>query len=353
MTLNKHKKPLLYATISAVAAMTLVMSAPNAAMAYLPSLSSFDIVYTTDIGVNKTGHTYVTDFDNNNIKVYNSTGTLLFDFGSPGSGDGQFNSPFGLALDSQGNVYVADRGNSRVQIFDGAGNYVSKVGASGDHSLSAPMDVAVDSAQNIYVADGRLGVVRVFDSTGDFVRDIGSAGLDAGQFRGASDVIVDKATGNIYVADGNLRVQVFDETGKFLKVFADLRSERLCTFSIYGIAIDSAQNVYVVCDVASKIMVFDKTGNYVYNIAVPSAPSADGLLNSIDLDSAENIYVSYVSSDANKLYILSPTANPQDTSVLENKIKTLEGKLAALQLQYDSLVDSIKKFVKDVATFTS
>jgi len=60
---------------------------------------------------------YVADALNNRIQVFDSAGSFLFEFGSSGSGDGQFKVPFGIAVDSRKNIYVADLGNLRIQVF--------------------------------------------------------------------------------------------------------------------------------------------------------------------------------------------------------------------------------------------
>ena len=73
-----------------------------------------------------------------------------------GSGDGQFNYPYGVAVDSSGNVYVADTDNHRIQKFDSSGGFITKWGSygSGDGQFDYPSGVAVDSSGNVYVADG-------------------------------------------------------------------------------------------------------------------------------------------------------------------------------------------------------
>ncbi|MBI3743628.1 MAG: hypothetical protein HY261_05000, partial [Chloroflexi bacterium] len=76
-------------------------------------------------------------------------------WGSEGSGDGQFNMPSGIAVDAQGNVYVADRGNYRIQEFTSTGKFLTKWGSegSGDGQFNSPFGVAVDGVGNVYVAD--------------------------------------------------------------------------------------------------------------------------------------------------------------------------------------------------------
>jgi hypothetical protein len=76
-------------------------------------------------------------------------------WGSLGHGDGQFYCPYGIAIDSSGNVYVADTDNSRIQKFTSGGSFIAKWGSggSGDGQFYYPFGIAVDSSGNVYVAD--------------------------------------------------------------------------------------------------------------------------------------------------------------------------------------------------------
>ncbi len=88
-------------------------------------------------------------------KVEAQTYQFVTKWGSQGSGDGEFTNPVGAAVDSSGNVYVADTGNHRIQKFDTSGGFVIKWGSqgAGDGEFSYPYGVAVDSSGNVYVAD--------------------------------------------------------------------------------------------------------------------------------------------------------------------------------------------------------
>ena len=83
--------------------------------------------------------------------------TYLTQFGSAGSGNGQFEYPLGIAVDSSNNVYVADSDNNRVEKFDRNGNYLTQWGSlgSGNGQFIDPVGIAVDSSNNVYVTDGQ------------------------------------------------------------------------------------------------------------------------------------------------------------------------------------------------------
>ena len=91
-------------------------------------------------------------------------------FGSSGSGDGQFVSPPGVAVDSDDRIIVADSNNHRIQIFDSAGNFVSKFGSngSGNGQFNFPNGVAVDSDDRIIVADNSNHRIQIFILDFDF-----------------------------------------------------------------------------------------------------------------------------------------------------------------------------------------
>jgi DNA-binding beta-propeller fold protein YncE len=78
-----------------------------------------------------------------------------------GTEDGQFNGPTDIAVDSLGNVYVADSNNNRIQKFNGNGNFITKWGSlgAGDGEFDGPVGIAIDSSGNVYVADIDNGLI--------------------------------------------------------------------------------------------------------------------------------------------------------------------------------------------------
>jgi len=137
--------------------------------------------------------------------------SFLLKWGSRGSADGQFLSPYGVAVDSSNNVYVADREKNRIQKFSSDGTFLTKWGSSGsaDSQFRFPRGVTVDSSGNVYVADTSNHRIQKFSADGTFLTTWGSFGSADGQFKNPRGITVDSSN-NVYVADyANSRIQKF------------------------------------------------------------------------------------------------------------------------------------------------
>jgi DNA-binding beta-propeller fold protein YncE len=204
--------------------------------------------YPAGVAVDSSGNLYVADTHYNRIQKFNSSGQFVTKWGSTGSMDGQFSSPFGIAVDSSGNLYVADYGNNRIQKFNGSGQFVTKWGSygSGDGQFNNPVGITADSSGNLYVTDYNNNRIQKFTNTGQFVTKWGSVGSGDGQFSYPRGVAVDSG-GNLYVADhSNHRIQKFTSTGQFVTKLGSTSGSGNGQFSYpMGIAVDSASNLYV------------------------------------------------------------------------------------------------------------
>ena len=123
------------------------------------------------IAINDSGTFYVCDRWNNRIQILDSNGTYTGQWGGSGSGDGKFNEPNGIAINSLGDVYVVDRYNHRIQIFDYNGDYIGQWGSngSGNGEFDRPVGIAIDSSDSVYVADENNSRIQKFKGDGTFV----------------------------------------------------------------------------------------------------------------------------------------------------------------------------------------
>jgi tripartite motif-containing protein 71 len=169
-------------------------------------------------------------------------------WGTNGTGDGQFHRPYGIDVDSAGNVWIADKNNARIQKFDSTGNFLLKFGSlgAGEGQLNFPRMVAVDKDLNfVYVADSKNNRIQKFDINGNFVMSWGTKGTGDGQFIVPVSVVIDN-NGDIIVNDrGNARVQKFDSNGNFLLKFGSLGTGDGQFSHVEHIAVDKYNNIYV------------------------------------------------------------------------------------------------------------
>jgi DNA-binding beta-propeller fold protein YncE len=152
------------------------------------------------------GDFYVADgYTNSRVVKFNKDGEHLLHWGRKGTGDGEFNLVHDVCLDSQGRVYVADRANGRVQIFDADGRFLQKW-----TNLGSPWGLYYAAKQNaIYMADGVNNRVLKLDLEGRILGVLGSFGKKPGAFDFAHHLAVD-SYGAIYVTEiTNWRVQKF------------------------------------------------------------------------------------------------------------------------------------------------
>ncbi len=167
-----------------------------------------------DIEVNKTNDkVYVIDKDVNgvsNIKKFNSGGTFELKWGSPGSGDGEFSRPEGIAIDTQGNVYISDLNNKNIQKFDSDGNFLLRFGEAS--RINGALGLAVDKYDNVYLISSENYYVLKYDSDGNFITTFGNLGFGDGPlFYHINDIDIDDDA-NIYLIDNsNYSILKFSE----------------------------------------------------------------------------------------------------------------------------------------------
>jgi hypothetical protein len=218
------------------------------------------------IAVDKVGNVYVSEAKNARIQKFDAYGNFISMGGSSGNGSQNLSNPAGLAIDAAGNVLVADMGNNRIQVFDSTATNVTKAIGTG---LSSPSAVGLDGLGNIFIADAGHAVVKVFDSSGyasPTLPVFGAPGTGDGQFQITYGLAVDSG-GNTYVTDATLcRVQKFDSTGTLLTKWGTQGSATGQFNFPFGITVDNIGNVYV-CDMLNRrVQKFDSNGSFLTSI---------------------------------------------------------------------------------------
>jgi RHS repeat-associated protein len=254
-------------------------------------------------------------------------------FGSAGSGNGQLSTPGGVARDSEGNIWVADNFNNRIEEFSSAGTYIRQITAPGCENeglLRHPSGLAIDKSGIVWALSVSQNCVVGFTSTGTYVRTlkggsllksaegiaysnynnrlyvantgsgqiielnpetntwfelIGKSGTGNGEFSSPEAIAVD-ASGNLYVGDKG-RVQKLSATGAYISQFGSghLNSPR-------GIALDSKGNILVTDGLNEDVQGYGPSGAYQYQFGVYGSGSGqmyDPI--GIALDSSDDAYV--------------------------------------------------------------
>ena len=200
------------------------------------------------------------------MQKFTSAGQFLAQVGTSGAGPGQLDSPLKLAADAAGNIFVADANNDRVQKFGPDGAFLAQWGAAGtgpaptgfgggppDPSLLSPFGIAVDPWGRLYVSDRENDRVLVFDTDGRLLSSFGSPGTGSGQFASPYGIAI-SAIGDVYVIDnGNNRIERFGYPGLLFEATAKKRQalgklklagvcpEEECTFSAKGKAVAGSE----------------------------------------------------------------------------------------------------------------
>ena len=183
----------------------------------------------TDMAWDAAGNTYISDgYINSRIAKADKDGNWLKSWGEPGDKPGQLNTPHSIAVDAQGNVYVADRGNRRIQVFDGEGKFLRQITIdvpappdaraaigpkpntnTGTMSPGAPWTLCITPGPNqvLYTSDAFPGRIYKLSLDGKVLGVFGKAGKQLGQF-GWIHAIACPSENEIYVAEIlNWRVQ--------------------------------------------------------------------------------------------------------------------------------------------------
>jgi predicted membrane-bound mannosyltransferase/DNA-binding beta-propeller fold protein YncE len=227
--------------------------------------------------------------------------------GAQGIGHGQFNYPRSVAFDAQGNVYVADSDNGRVQKFDASGKFLLAWGSKSPDGVIGPpgafsqiWGIAVNKAGNVYVADTWNHRIQKFDANGKFLTMWGANGDTRGVaqgnptlFYGPRAIAID-AQGDLFVTDtGNKRVLKFDANGNPIAQYGGIGSENGQFLEPVGIAIDQQGNIFVADTWNQRIQKFDANFNYLTQWQV-QAWESQSVVNKpyLAIDAEGNVFAS-------------------------------------------------------------
>ncbi|XP_041048236.1 E3 ubiquitin-protein ligase TRIM71 isoform X1 [Carcharodon carcharias] len=215
--------------------------------------------------VNKEGYIIIADRSNNRVQVFTPSGTYHHKFGTAGARPGQFDRPAGVACDQNCRIVVADKDNHRIQVFTFEGQFVLKFGEKGSKNgqFNYPWDVAVNTDGKILVSDTRNHRVQLFGPDGNFVSKYG--------FEGALWKHFDSPRGVAFNHEGHLVVTDFNNH-RLLVIHPDFQSARFLGsegtsngqfLRPQGVAIDQEGRIIVADSRNHRIQIFEPNGNFL------------------------------------------------------------------------------------------
>ncbi len=234
-----------------------------------------------DLMADKQGNLFFLDTAESSLKKINSSGTTIFSVGTKGTNTGCFRGPFAMTLDENGNIYTADTGNGRIQIFNPDGIYIqmidsgsnkpkmgnkdanllirhekfSRIPLSKTPVLKAPTDIALDREGFVFVLDSITRFIVIYNTSGEYMGNI-----DLNNIRGLNDaepiaLAVDGP--KIYVLDKKYHnIKIFNRIGDFLQEIGTKGTGRGQFFNPKALCITNHQ-LYILDSGNNRIQIFE------------------------------------------------------------------------------------------------
>lgn len=195
---------------------------------------------------------------------------LLFAFGSEGDQEGQFRSPSGIAIDLEGNLYIADTGNNRVQKFDRYGRFLKQVGGFGwgREQFDRPVDVCASTGLDVFVADYNNERIERYDAHLNYISSFYSDDASPEALRFGFPLSVAISThGELFIVDGeNRRLLKVNSFGTPELSFGDFRWAQGRLERPAQVTVSGKDLVYAADAGAGRVLVYDYYGNFVHEV---------------------------------------------------------------------------------------
>ncbi len=299
----------------------------SALASYSGDYGGLSLLNPREIAVGADGTRAIADSGNHRIVILNGNGDFVRAVGSrcnlaegeaggcvdpDGSGpltlgDGQFNEPWGIALDATGRLYVADTWNGRIQVFDSEGKFLQKWGTFnttngelGDaYALFGPRGIAIDLEGNLLVADTGNKRILKFTPNGELVQQVGGGGVVGGRFEEPVGVGVSAVDGSVYVADTwNQRIQKLSPALEFIAEWPAAGWDSQEIFDKPYLDVAPNGDVYVTDPQFYRVVVYASTGeikaafgtfgNGVTNFDLPTGIAIDPTTGIVLVTDANN-----------------------------------------------------------------
>jgi DNA-binding beta-propeller fold protein YncE len=213
------------------------------------------------VAVDSEGNVYVADFGNDRVQKFNSNLEFVSAWGAHGNLPGQFKQPSAIFVGPNDDVYVTDTWNQRIQVFNKNGEYLREWGAA----FFGPRGITINDEGQVYIIDTGNHKVRRFGNEGLEQLSWGGPGSELGQLKEPVGITTD-ADGQVYVCDnGNARVQIFTGDGKLLRDFeVDGWGQKV--FSEPHILVTDDGTIWLTVPDKREVRAYDREGNLLETI---------------------------------------------------------------------------------------
>ena len=240
---------------------------PYASAAIVGQRAESVLRFPEAVAVDSAGDVYVADQLSYVVEKFNSEGQYLGEWGSYGGGHGQFGPIGGLATDAAGDVYVVDSSHDRIEKFNSEGQFLKDWGRKGselgdfnfgssENYTQPPGGGIAVSGEYVYVADSGNNRIERFDLNGEEPIEWGEYGSEGGQFSYPRGIAAN-ASEVLVADDDNHRIEKFSPSGTFEESVGSYGTGPGRFGFPYGIALDAAGNVYVADDINDRIVKLD------------------------------------------------------------------------------------------------
>ena len=272
------------------------------------------------IAIDSKGDFWVVDEGNSRIEEFGPEGKGLQAFGKAGSEPNELKEPKGVAISTtEGKevIWVAEAGNNRIQEFSTEGKSLQVIGKSGSGTgdLSSPKAVAIDSKGDVWVADTGNNRVEEFGPKGEYLTSFGKAGSETGQLKEPKGIAID-SKGDIWVADtGDDRIEEYGTKGELLSHFGEAGTGAGQFTTPFGLAFDTSGHLWVTDEGNDRVQEFSTAGRFITQVGWKGSEA--GELNeprAVAIDAKGDIWASDYSN--NRLEEWSKGPNAHDSKVV-------------------------------------
>ncbi len=230
----------------------------------------------TAVALDSNERIYVAESINNKLLIYSQSGQYLDSLSG-------LKKPISAAVDGNGRIFIGNKTRGNVEVYDADLAFLFKLG-TGDGEFAQPGAIAINSAGDIYVADSEEDVIKIYNPDGTFNFSFGSSGSGDGEFNFPTSIAINETAEEIIISDLQLiqdmyggeiegaRIQVLDMNGVFKRSFGEYGVGEGLMAKPMGVTVDSEGRIYVTDSYQHIVHVFDSNGTFlgtVYNLDNP------------------------------------------------------------------------------------